>query len=119
MNDKKFLGYLGELTAFRYLEKNGFIVLEKNWKFKKLEVDIIASLKGELVFFEIKTRLNNLFYPEENLKIKQIKNLKKAMQFYCWLKGFCVENSRLDLIVVFLSSNLSLRKMFHYKNIAF
>jgi len=119
MNNRKKLGYLGESIASWYLEKNGFVILEKNWRFKKLEVDIIASLKGELVFFEIKTRLNNFLFPEENIKIKQIKNLKKAMQSYCWLKGFNIENSRLDFVVIFLNFNLRLKRMFHYKNIIF
>ncbi len=119
MDKKKNLGKLGELIAFYYLEKRSYIILEKNWKFKHLEVDIIASFKGELVFFEIKTNLNFLFPPEENLKRKQVKNLKKAMQCYCRLNFFDVENCRLDLIVINLNNHLKLKKMFHYKNIIF
>ncbi|MCK9438953.1 MAG: YraN family protein [Patescibacteria group bacterium] len=117
MNDKKNLGYLGELIASKYLEKNGFVILEKNWRFKKLEVDIIASLAGRLVFFEIKTRFNNLSSPEENLKIKQIKNLKKAIFFYCGFRKIDIEFSRLDFIFISLNRKMKVVKAFHYKNI--
>lgn len=119
MNKKKSLGKLGELIVLKYLKKSDFLVLERNWRYGHLEVDLIASLGGELVFFEVKTNLNSFCLPEENIKRRQIKNLKKAIQIYCRLKGCDVERCRLDLIVVNLDKHLKLKKMFHYKNIIF
>ncbi len=110
-------GKFGELLALKYLKKVGFVIVEKNWRFGKLEIDLIASLNGELVFFEKKTRMGNWLSPEENLKIKQIKNLKKAIFLYCSFRKINIELSRLDFIFISLNRKMKVIKAFHYKNI--
>jgi putative endonuclease len=50
------LGIYGETLAVRYLTKIGFTVLERNYRFKKNEVDIICLDKEILVIVEVKTR---------------------------------------------------------------
>ncbi len=49
-------GRLGEEIACRLLESKGYIILERNWRYKHLEVDIIAQAGGEIIFVEVKTR---------------------------------------------------------------
>ncbi len=50
------LGALGEALAERHLLKNGYTILDKNIRFKKWEVDIIAQQGDQLVIVEVKTR---------------------------------------------------------------
>lgn len=49
-------GRLGEEIACRLLESKGYIILERNWRYGHLEVDIIAQAGMEVVFVEVKTR---------------------------------------------------------------
>ena len=53
---KDELGKWGEEYAVTHLQKNGFKLIERNYKFQKGELDIIAENKGELVVIEVKTR---------------------------------------------------------------
>lgn len=61
--DKITLGRNGELEAERLLKKNGFKIIEKNYRCRCGEIDIIAKEKETLVFVEVKTRANAAFGP--------------------------------------------------------
>lgn len=49
-------GRTGEEIACRHLEALGYIIRERNWQYRRREVDIIAQQGSELVFVEVKTR---------------------------------------------------------------
>lgn len=49
-------GRIGEEIACRLLEQKGMRILERNWRHRHLEVDIIAEDRGELVLVEVKVR---------------------------------------------------------------
>lgn len=79
----KNTGFKGEEMASVYLQQNGFNVIERNWRFKHWEVDIIASKNDRLHFFEIKTRTTSKYgKPEESISYKKMKNLKNAAEEY-------------------------------------
>ncbi|MEZ4932671.1 MAG: YraN family protein [Saprospiraceae bacterium] len=76
-------GKKGEALAVNFLQKNGFDILETNWRFRKLEVDIIAKEKDVLVFVEVKTRSTDFFgHPEEFVDPVKEKHLAKAAAEY-------------------------------------
>ena len=50
------LGARGEQIATEYLIRKGFRILERNWRYYKAEIDIIAIDNNELVIVEVKTR---------------------------------------------------------------
>ena len=52
----KNLGDFGESFAADFLLENGYAILERNYKTKAGEIDIIASIGNTLVFVEVKTR---------------------------------------------------------------
>lgn len=56
MSNKHKTGKIGELAATRYLKNKGYHILERNWRFHKAEIDIIAERKDLLVFIEVKSR---------------------------------------------------------------
>ena len=50
------VGQWGEQTAALHLVHQDYQILERNWRFRHLEIDIIAEYLGEIVFVEVKTR---------------------------------------------------------------
>lgn len=60
--DKKAFGTRGEALAKEHFIGRGFIILEENWRFRHLEIDIIAADDKTIVFAEVKTRTSG--HPE-------------------------------------------------------
>jgi len=66
MSKNKDLGQEGEQMAAEYLKTKGYAILERNYKFGRREIDIIASKGNVLAFVEVKTRKNTRYgMPEE------------------------------------------------------
>ena len=79
----KTTGNLGEELAVKYLSQNGYVIVERNWRFRHAEVDIIAAKNNRLHFFEIKTRTSDKYgKPEESMSHKKMKMLKTAAEEY-------------------------------------
>ena len=56
------IGNDGELLATDFLEKQGFVILERNYRFRRFgEIDIIAQKENLIVFIEVKTRFSERF----------------------------------------------------------
>jgi putative endonuclease len=60
-NKRQQFGKESESLAVRYLKKNGYKILEQNYRNKLGEIDIIAKEKKTLVFVEVKAGRTNLF----------------------------------------------------------
>lgn len=85
MKKQNFLkGKAGEELAAIFLEKQGFKIIEKNWRFARLgEIDIIAEDKNTLVFIEVKARSSNLFgHPLESVDNKKFNKIQKLAEIY-------------------------------------
>ncbi len=94
------LGKKGEQLAQDYLLKKGYDILERNYTYKKAEVDIIAQLKDTLAVVEVKTRSTVDFgNPQDFVKPKQIQNLVKAVDEYINTNNLEVE-VRFDIIAI-------------------
>ena len=94
------LGKEGELLAVDFLLKNQYQVIERNWRFQKAEVDIIARKEDTLICVEVKTRASTYHgKPEEFVSKKKIQLLSKAINEYVQLKDLDVE-VRFDIISV-------------------
>ncbi len=79
-------GKLGEQLAEQYFLEHGYAVLEKNWRYSRWEVDIIASKNKVLHFVEVKTRRTKSYgLPEEKVGTKKIQNLINAAEQYLYL----------------------------------
>ena len=77
------LGNEGEQVALRYLVKEGYQILEQNWRFKHKEIDIIASKGDELIIAEVKTRSTEEWeHPAEAITNSKIKFLVDATEAY-------------------------------------
>ena len=56
MDNRINTGKKGEAMAVLFLKRIGFRIIALNWRYKKLEIDIIAEEQGILVFVEVKVR---------------------------------------------------------------
>ncbi|MCM8814494.1 MAG: YraN family protein [Candidatus Omnitrophica bacterium] len=61
MGSAKEKGSEGEEIAVRFLKANGYRILDRNYRTKYGEIDIVAQKKKCIVFVEVKTRLSNEF----------------------------------------------------------
>ena len=99
------LGKKGEQLAVTLLEKKGYLIVERNYRFDKAEVDIIAQQKDVLAIVEVKTRSTVDFgNPQDLVKPKQIKNLVKAVDEYVTVNNLDVE-VRFDIIAIVKNGN--------------
>lgn len=82
-HDRINLGKVGENLALDFLKSHNFSILEKNFRSKFGEIDIIAEKNHCLYFTEVKTRSNlNHGQPYEAINKRKIYHIKKAAQFY-------------------------------------
>ena len=58
--------------ACLYLKRLGYRIVNRNWRFSRAEIDIIALKRQTLVFVEVKTRRSDLFEaPERHISIRK------------------------------------------------
>ncbi|MFL1012388.1 YraN family protein [Flavisericum labens] len=94
------LGKKGEQLAVDVLLKNGYDVIERNYRFDKAEVDVIAQKNDTLAIIEVKTRSTTDFgNPQDFVKPKQIQRLVKAVNEYVTVNELDVE-VRFDIIAI-------------------
>lgn len=94
------LGKKGEQLAIDFLLKNGYDIVERNYRFDKAEVDIIAQKDNILAIVEVKTRSTVDFgNPQDFVKPKQIQRLVKAVDEYVTVNRLDVE-VRFDIIAI-------------------
>lgn len=85
---KRKIGDIGESLACKYLEKNGFLVLERNYWKPWGEIDIVAKKGSVLRFVEVKSVSRPVgvsretLRPEENMHEGKIRRLHRAIQTY-------------------------------------
>lgn len=101
------LGEKGEQMAVEFLQQKGYKILERNWRFKKAEVDIIASKDDFLIAIEVKTRTSNYFgNPQDFVNQKKIQLLVEAINEYVTSKDLDVE-VRFDIVAIIQNKNTS------------
>lgn len=95
------LGNIGEDTAVKYLKRQGYRILERNFRLKLGEIDIIALDNKELVFVEVKTRdSNNYEFLVSSVNKNKEKRLIKTASYYMQKKNLEDITGRFDIIFV-------------------
>ncbi|MFB9053179.1 YraN family protein [Formosa undariae] len=100
MADHNKLGKLGEEEAVHFLLKNGYQIIERNYRYQRAEVDILAKKGDVLAVVEVKTRSSTDFgNPQDFVKPKQIQRLVTAVDAYVTSNNLDVE-VRFDIIAI-------------------
>ena len=96
---KKELGAKGEEVAVSYLKSRGYRIVERNYRIRFGEIDIIAEQGDDLVFIEVKTRSGILFgSPFESVTKQKQKQLSKVALEYISKQGFHDRPARFDVV---------------------
>lgn len=100
----QIVGEKGELAAVSFLKRNGYKILETNYRCAIGEIDVIAREKNELVFVEVKTRKSDARgYPEESVGIKKQKKMSQLALWYLQNKAIDAADARFDVIAIMVS----------------
>ena len=109
---RRGLGDAGEEAAAQVYEAAGYEVIDRNWRNKTGEIDLILSKKNQLVFCEVKTRRSLAFgHPAEAVTREKQQRLKRLAM------GWLDENSherfslRLDVAAVLAHRDFAVTKM--------
>ena len=103
MKDTKKIitGKEGEKIAAAYLKKNGYRIIEINFRCPIGEIDIVAKEKDDLVFVEVKTRKSmELGYPEQAVGIRKQKKMSQLALWYLQKRKVADTNARFDVVAV-------------------
>lgn len=116
-HENKIKGNFGETLATEYLEKEGYIILARNFNCFYGEIDIIAVQKSELVFIEVKTRYQNDFgSPIEAINHWKSSHLYNTASYFVHKQNCANSNIRFDAIEVLILGSHDY-KISHIKNI--
>jgi putative endonuclease len=95
------LGERGETVACRFLEVQGYKILEKNYKCKLGEIDVIARRRERLAFVEIKTRTSTQFgTPQEAVDLQKQEKIFKVAQWYLKEKKILKSPIAFDVVAI-------------------
>ncbi|MGC9598884.1 MAG: YraN family protein [Minisyncoccia bacterium] len=131
MKNKSEVGKSGEEIACGYLVQNQWEILERNYRRKADEIDIIAmSPDGTLVFCEVKSFATGEVYgefnqfaltPEDNLTAAKFRKISRTCEFFARQHPELIDEEkgwRIDLIAIDISSNGKVSDVRHYENIS-
>jgi putative endonuclease len=106
MSDKIKTGNKGEKLAAEFLQKKGFEVIARNYRFKKAEIDLIVKRENWMIFVEVKTRSSIAFgEPEEFVDDKKSFLIFDAAEEYIYSNDWR-GHIRFDIISVKLGSEV-------------
>lgn len=106
LQSRQSLGKKGEQIAAEYLLRHGYSIIERNFRIRYGEVDIVACDNDTIVFVEVKTRTTNQFgTPEDAITAKKLRDMTKAAEVYVSLKYTTEPLMRLDVVGILVDSS--------------
>ena len=116
---KARIGTLGENIACDFLSKKEYKILQRNFKARYGELDIIAIHNTTLVFIEVKTRTNLRFgTPEEAITPRKLHELVQTAQYYVILHPELPKLMRIDVIGIMMDEDTEeVQRITHTENI--
>lgn len=104
-------GQSGEDLAAHFLEKKGYRIIERNYRYRRAEIDLIAQKEQLLVFVEVKTRGNNSFgNPEDFVGSRKAAMIVEAADHYIHQHNW-QSNIRFDIIAILTRPHLDIQHM--------
>lgn len=114
----KQTGNYGEKLACQYLQELGYKILERNFRIRGGEIDIVAKDKDFLVFVEVKSRYSHEYgLPVESITRWKIKALLKSAYFYIQKIKWGNGPFRLDMVSVDFAPSYNNPEIILIKNI--
>jgi putative endonuclease len=99
-------GILGEKLACEFLGRNGYQVIETNYRCPGGEVDIVARQQETLVFIEVRTKTSREFGgPEESITPVKMERLRTVAAHYGQHHENLPEGRRIDVVAIQMNRN--------------
>lgn len=100
---KNNFGKIGEALACNYLKREGYRILDRNYRTKIGEIDIVAKDGKVLAFVEVKARQSDAYgLPEESINIKKMYKLTRLAQLYISQKKLYDAEARFDVVSILI-----------------
>ena len=97
-------GKFGEQIAALMLEKQGYEIIEQNFKCRLGEVDLICKNKDQIVFVEVKTRTTDQFgTPAEAVGKDKINKIRKVAALYMMSQKVTNYQVKFDVVEIYLN----------------
>jgi putative endonuclease len=104
MNLRQDIGRYGEDRAAIYLQDHGYEIIERNWRSRSGEIDLIARHKGRFVFVEVKTRNGSGYgHPFEAITRAKMSRMRRLVAEWCASRQLPAIRVRLDAISVLIT----------------
>ena len=114
MTDKAQVGKKGEYLAAKFLFERGYKILEKNWRFRRSEIDIICEKENVLVFVEVKTKSYVTYgNPEESVDERKAAKVVEGAEEYVYQRDW-QGDIQFDIVSIVL--NGSQHKILHLED---
>ena len=98
-DSRKALGHKGETLAVLYLEGKGYEIIERNFRCRRGEIDIIAQKENELIFIEVRSRsTNNYGSAIESINYRKQQRIRTLALIYMQRKQRQEVNCSFDVI---------------------
>ena len=99
MDNRRSLGDRGEDMAAAHLKKQGYKILERNYRTPIGEIDLVARHQGVLVIIEVKTRRSRRFgSPQEAVHPAKQERLRNLAEYYLQQQGLGEVTVRFDVV---------------------
>lgn len=99
--DPRRLGLDGEKLSVKYLKRQGYKILERNFRIRSGEIDIVARDGNQLVFVEVKTRSsNNQEFLRASVNRSKEKRIIKTASYYLGKQKYSGLTGRFDVIFI-------------------
>ncbi|MGQ3480502.1 YraN family protein [Paenibacillus sp. TY11] len=103
-DQRKAKGAMGEEAAALFLENLGYRIIERNWRCRSGEIDLIAKQEHTLVFIEVRSRSSSKYgTPAESVTARKITQVRQTAAVYLHMNGIGDTPIRFDMISVRLT----------------
>lgn len=115
---RRLTGQQGEDLAAQYIIQQGYQIIERNWRCRRGELDIIARKDGILIIIEVRSRksLVSFGHPVESVERRKQDKVRKIAEIYVTLSGQSSSRVRFDVITVLLTKDGLLQEINHIPN---
>lgn len=112
------LGKLGEDIALAHLLEKGYSLIDRNFRGRYGELDIVMLHEGVLVFVEVKTRIGDQFgSPEEAVTPRKLHEVIQTAYYYSSLHPTLPEDIRIDVVALVLTEEEDVVSLQHIENV--
>lgn len=117
--NKREKGSRYEEQAAAFLEERGVRILERNFRCRQGEIDLVGNKDDTLIFFEVKYRKNDVYgSPSEAVDIRKQNKICRAADLYCMKNNLCEDKAvRFDVIAVLGREITWYRDAFAYREV--